>query len=577
MPSKTLCLVCNAHLDPVWLWEWEEGAAEALSTFRSAARLCREFEEFVFCHNESLLYRWVESYEPDLFAEIQALVSRKRWHIMGGWFVQPDCNMPSGESFVRQILVGKTYFQEKFGAEPRTAINFDPFGHSRGLVQILKKTGYHSYIFCRPDSKELELPGDNFIWAGYDGSEILAHRARYHYNSERGKARARIENWLEENKESETGLLLWGIGDHGGGPSRKDLKDLRLLIDKCEDREILHATPEEYFSQIRTTRGRFPRWEKDLNPWAVGCYTTMSRVKQAHRRLENLYFLTEKMVTQAFLLGLMPYPREDLKAALEDLLFCQFHDILPGSSIEEVEEDVLRKMGHGQEILSRLKSMAFFRLLQGQSGAVEGEFPLLVYNPHPFPVTETIVCEFQPQEPNPDPANFWLPELEDEEGSHVPYQLEKESSNIEVDQRKRVVFRVRLEPSRMTRFSCRLKTVEQPRPEKKPCRLFLNQRGWKRPSILKRDGWTLTGSTARSFCSPKPAVFLSAGIIPILGACWFAVFEMWRGIFPLCLPGRVRSFPESRRKNYHPSESSRTARSGPWSKRSFASIVRLPV
>ena len=118
----------------MWLWEWEEGAAAAVSTFRTAADMCEEFEGFVFNHNESLLYQWIQEYEPALFERIRRLVKLGRWHIMGGWHVQPDCNMPSGESFVRQMLIGKTYFMEKFGVEPRTAINFDPFGHTRGIA-----------------------------------------------------------------------------------------------------------------------------------------------------------------------------------------------------------------------------------------------------------------------------------------------------------------------------------------------------------------------------------------------------------------------------------------------------------
>lgn len=227
MSSKTLHLVCNAHLDPVWLWEWEEGAAEALSTFRTAAQFCEEFEEFVFNHNEAILYQWIEGFEPELFSKIQLLVKRGKWNIIGGWYVQPDCNMPSGESFVRQVLFGKSYFKKKFGVEPKTAINFDPFGHTRGLPQILIKSGYTSYLFCRPDPKELVIPADDFIWVGYDGSEILAHRARHHYNSERGKARERVKQWIAENPEQKTGLLLWGIGDHGGGPSREDLEQLQ--------------------------------------------------------------------------------------------------------------------------------------------------------------------------------------------------------------------------------------------------------------------------------------------------------------------------------------------------------------
>ena len=156
---KKIDLLCNAHLDPVWLWEWEEGAAEAISTFRVAADLCEQYDNFVFNHNEALLYRWVEEYEPALFARIQRLVQEGKWHIMGGWYLQPDCNMPSGESFVRQILVGRRYFQDKFDVQPTTAINFDPFGHTRGLVQIMAKSGYDSYIFCRPSQQDCPLPG----------------------------------------------------------------------------------------------------------------------------------------------------------------------------------------------------------------------------------------------------------------------------------------------------------------------------------------------------------------------------------------------------------------------------------
>ena len=145
-----LHLLCNAHLDPVWLWRWNEGLAEAISTFRVAADFCEQYDGFVFNHNEALLYEWVEEHEPQLFARIQKLVKDGKWHIMGGWYIQPDCVMTSGESLLTQIRLGQEYFEEKFGVKPTTAINFDPFGHSRGLVQILKKTGFDGYIFMRP-------------------------------------------------------------------------------------------------------------------------------------------------------------------------------------------------------------------------------------------------------------------------------------------------------------------------------------------------------------------------------------------------------------------------------------------
>ena len=163
-------MVCNAHLDPVWLWNWQEGAAAAIATFRTAADICEESEGFVFCHNEALLYSWVEEYEPALFQRIRQLVEAKKWHIMGGWYLQPDCNLPSGESILRQIIAGKRYFMEKFHAAPTVAVNFDTFGHSRGLVQILRKCGYTGYLFMRPGKELLELPSRNIRWRGFDGS-----------------------------------------------------------------------------------------------------------------------------------------------------------------------------------------------------------------------------------------------------------------------------------------------------------------------------------------------------------------------------------------------------------------------
>ncbi len=456
MSSKTLHLVCNSHLDPVWLWEWEEGVAEALATFRTAADLCQEFGGFVFNHNEALLYRWVEEHDPELFARIRGLVRRQQWHIMGGWFLQPDCNLPSGESFVRQMVTGISYFQDRFGSRPRTAVNLDSFGHSRGLVQILRKAGFTSYLFCRPDSKVLDLPAADFVWVGYDGSEIMAHRASDHYNSEMGKARQKVEKWLEKNGSAPAGLLLWGVGDHGGGPSRQDLSQLRELSAQVADWEIRHSVPEAYFDGLQNREGNLARRAADLNPWAVGCYTSMALVKQKHRRLENAYFLTEKMVTAAALQGLVLYPSVSMQEALRDLLFCQFHDILGGSAIPQVEAHALQRLDHGLEILARIRLKTFFALLSGQPKPAEDEFPIFAFNPHPYPLEEIMVGELQPLEPVHDRQHVRVPRLSDNSGNEIPCQLEKESSNVADDWRKRVVFQSRLEPGQMSRFMCRL-------------------------------------------------------------------------------------------------------------------------
>ena len=465
--KKTIHLICNAHLDPVWLWEWEEGAAEVISTFRTAADLCEADDGFVFNHNEAVLYQWVEEYEPALFARIQRLVKQKKWHIMGGWFLQPDCNMPSGESFVRQILTGRQYFRDKFDVEPTTAINFDPFGHTRGLVQIMAKSGYDSYIFCRPNQRDCPLPNHEFVWVGYDGSEILASRCLDWYNSPLGRAREKIEGRMADFPDQDFCYLLWGVGNHGGGPSRKDVEDITALIGETRDVRIVHSTPEVYFSDLGPKKATLPRHEADLNPWAPGCYTSQVRIKQLHRLMENELYAVEKMISTAALQSLMDYPREELCVAERDLLFSEFHDILPGSSIQPVENMSLRVMDHGLEILSRLKARAFFAMAQGQPKAKEGQIPVLVYNPHPFKIRTVVECEFQLADQNH--SGTFVSFTAHRRGRALPSQVEKELSNIALDWRKRLVFVADLAPSQMNRFDCVPEALPaKPKPRLKP-------------------------------------------------------------------------------------------------------------
>ena len=466
MPEKRVHLICNAHLDPVWQWEWEEGVAAAVSTFRTAADLCEEFDGFIFNHNEAILYQWVEEYEPELFKRIQRLVKEGKWHIMGGWHVQPDCNMPSGESFVRQILLGRTYFTEKFGVEPTTALNFDPFGHTRGLAQILAKSGYDSYIFCRPGAADLKLENDQFVWVGFDGSEILATRAA-HYNSPLGEARKKAESEIARTKDWTCVPVLWGVGDHGGGPSRADLVSLRDFIAETEGMEVFHSTTEAYFAELATIKDSLPRRANDLNPWGVGCYTSQVRIKQRHRLLENELYSTEKMAAAATLQGLMAYPADGLKDACRDLAFCEFHDILPGSSVQSVEDMSLRVLDHALETISRLKARAFFALASGQPEAKENEIPFLVYNPHPFAVRTVVECEFQLTDA------VWTEQFTAAtvyaDGKPIPCQHEKEASNLALDWRKRVAFFAELAPSSMNRFDCKLEVLpEKPKPATEP-------------------------------------------------------------------------------------------------------------
>jgi alpha-mannosidase len=188
----------------------------------------------------------------------------------------------------------------------------------------------------------------------------------------------------------------------------------------------------------------------------------MSTVKRAHRQLEGRLYSAEKMLASAAVQQFMPYPHAELASALEALLFSEFHDILPGSCVQEAEAQALHRLGRGMDIADRLRARAFFALLSGQPRAADGEYPVFVHNPHPFAVAATVVCEFEPPEPNTAAGTYLSPELTLPNGTPVPLQVEKESCNIQIDQRKRVVFQAALPPSCTSRFACRLRTVQRP-------------------------------------------------------------------------------------------------------------------
>ncbi len=534
MGNANVHLICNAHLDPVWLWTWEEGAAEALSTFGVAADFCEQYDGFVFNHNEAVLYEWIEEYDQDLFERIRRLVAGGRWHIMGGWYLQPDCNMSSGESLVRQVLHGRRYFVDRFGVTPKTAINFDPFGHSRGIVQILAKAGYDSYIFCRPGAEDLELPAEEFRWVGFDGSSVTAHRAFGHYLSQKGQAAQKIKEFLADGLSGKTGLLLWGIGNHGGGASKEDLEAIeRLAAEINDDVCLIHSTPEAYFAErraasaapingesgaaaearedgavephaaaradngvegVRTVQaGSLPEFADHLNPWGPGCYTSQIRVKQYHRRLENELLATEKTVTQAFLRGAVTYPSEDLRRAVKDLMFSEFHDILPGSGIPGVETAAIERMGHGLSILSALRTRALFAMASDLDAPPDGVIPLLVYNPHPFPVEGVFETEFQPAAQNWSGTftsyRVWQVGSNFTDSKEVPAQIEKEDSHVGVDWRKRVAFCTTFQPAALTYLHCEpYELPAKPEPATKP-----HASG---AVVLSRDGYSaLVGAT----------------------------------------------------------------------------------
>lgn len=463
-------LFCNAHLDPVWLWQWESGLSEALSTFRAASDFIDEYPDFIFNHNESLLYEWIEEHEPELFEKIKRQVKDGRWEIIGGWFLQPDCNLPSGESIFRQVLRGRIYFYDKFEKVPVTAVNFDSFGHARGLVQMLEKCGYKHYVNIRPGRGNYPFPNEDFLWRGYDGeSEILVHRSDKGYNSVFGQVHEELPKWMESHADEKTALYLWGVGNHGGGPSRIDLDDLAEM--KKNGADIVHSTPDAYFKTV--DRDNLPVVERGLNPLMEGCYTSIIRIKQMHRRLENDLVMVEKMASHAALAGLSSYDKVRIDDAWRDLLFAEFHDSLPGSCIQPVEDDIIRMLDHGLEITNKLKSKYFLALCAGQEKIKDGNtVPLLVYNPHPFTYNQPIDVEFLL------PRQLWHKEFSNpivyQDGKPLRSQQAKESGNFYMDWCKRVIFEGELPPSSMSRFDIHFEVIEKrPEPTLKPDRISI--------------------------------------------------------------------------------------------------------
>ena len=252
MKPKTLHMIGNAHIDPVWLWRWQEGFQEVKATFRSALDRMQEYDDFIFVASSAAFYAWVEQNDPPMFAEIRQRVAEGRWEMVGGWWIEPDCNIPGGESFVRQALYGQRYFQEKFGVTARVGYNVDSFGHHGMLPQILKKSGLDFYVFMRPSPHEKDLPGHLFWWEADDGSRVLTFRILDAYCTWEWELEPHIRRCAKALAESPLDDLMcfYGVGNHGGGPTKENIETIRRLQAEDELPTLLFSTPERFFESV---------------------------------------------------------------------------------------------------------------------------------------------------------------------------------------------------------------------------------------------------------------------------------------------------------------------------------------
>lgn len=379
---QTLHMIGNAHLDPVWLWQWQEGFQETKATFRSALDRMKESDDFMFTSSSAANYEWIENNEPEMFEEIKQRIKEGRWEIVGGWWVQPDCNIPGGESFVRQGLYGQHYFQEKFGVTAKVGYNVDSFGHHGMLPQILKKSGMDQYIFMRPSPQEKGLPGRLFWWESDDGSQVLTFRIPFEYCTWGKELDKHVRRTAGELRDPYNDLMcFYGVGNHGGGPTKENIESVRKLNEDPEFPSLKFSTPNRFFAELADKNASFPVVHDDLQHHASGCYAVHSGVKQWNRQSENLLMKTEKFSSVANWLTGQSYP--DLSRAWKNVLFNQFHDILAGTSLEAAYEDARDAYGEANTIASRGLNYA----IQSLSWRIdieeeEGMKPIVVFNPH---------------------------------------------------------------------------------------------------------------------------------------------------------------------------------------------------
>lgn len=421
-------MIGNAHLDPVWLWRWQDGFSEILATYRSALDRLYEFPETKFTSACAVYYQWIEKMDPDMFREIQDMVKAGRWEITGGWFLQPDCNIPSGESLMRHTLISQRYFKEKFGKIATTGYNVDSFGHNAGIPKILRAGGMENYVFMRPSTEEQGRTETVFWWESDDGSRVAAFRIPIRYNLN-AQSLHQLEEIIDKaNTENRDMMAFYGVGNHGGGPTIRMLHSFREMNRK----ELKYATVGDYFEKIRNEE--LPVLQGELQHHARGCYTSETSIKKGNRKCEENLIAAERLCTMAHRLTGAKYPAKKLAKAWKNVLFNQFHDIMGGCCVKTAYQDAAYLTGETmsiteQEIHAAMQHIAWhIDTLQGETLPAykydlhsKGQWaiwehevlgsPVVVFNIHPWPVRQMVQ------------VYAYASKMTDAEGNEIPFQL----------------------------------------------------------------------------------------------------------------------------------------------------------
>ncbi|MCG2760617.1 MAG: alpha-mannosidase, partial [Candidatus Delongbacteria bacterium] len=337
--SMTVYSIGHAHIDLAWLWPVRETKRKAGRTFATALKLMEEYPEYLFGSSQPQMYKWVKEEYPALYKKIRKAVKDKRCEVHGAMWVEPDMNIPSGESLVRQCLYGKKFFKDEFGEDVKNLWLPDVFGYSASLPQILKKSGIDVFMTQKLSWNDTnKFPHHTFYWKGIDGTDILTHFLPTNdYNFSNMPARMiESEKRYAQSDVSDEFLNLYGIGDGGGGPSR-------IHIELGKRQENLEGVPKFKFSFARDFFEKIAKIpKKDLPEWSGelylelhrGTFTTQALMKKYNRDMEIALHDLE-------FLGILikDYPKDEIDMIWKDTLLNQFHDILPGSSINRVYKD----------------------------------------------------------------------------------------------------------------------------------------------------------------------------------------------------------------------------------------------
>jgi alpha-mannosidase len=344
--QHNLSAVGHAHIDTAWLWPIAETVRKCTRTFASATNYMDEYPEYQFACPQAQQLQWMKDQHPALYARIREKARAGQFVPVGGTWVEPDCNLPSGESLARQFLYGQRFFEREFGARCQEFWNPDVFGYSGALPQIMKLAGIRYFLTQKLSWNQLNKPASHtFVWEGIDGSRILTHfppADTYNSLANVEQVLYNVSNFKDHERANES-YLLFGFGDGGGGPTPEMLEQLRRIGD-------VDGLPR---TQIRPPREFFARCEADLkDPLVIvgelylemhrGTYTTQARTKKYNRQSELLLRDVEILSSLALTLHGTHYPTPDLEKLWKLVLTNQFHDIIPGSSIGEVYADSTR-------------------------------------------------------------------------------------------------------------------------------------------------------------------------------------------------------------------------------------------